>query len=266
MSLVPAQLQHPTDANGEEFEFESSKPMATLTITSSISGTLSAADPGGSGLTNTVTYSGTLTGTLSRAPFVPRDYYPDFTPPDDGDFFLTSDCCCWKCRWRIITPFAGIVPTGSIAWNSTWAGAGAPPDTSGTLDATMTFTEGFIPSDIPPGGEGYAAQREANRASLCHEAGESGRLGQLIRVFFPALTNQPGNGYTTPPLSWTYTDTNGSDAGGPSDPPPDMIVESASCEDSVSVSATLIFNGTDTVGGVTSTVSALTYAMTFDLS
>jgi len=187
---APAQLQHETDSNGSEYYSDSPKPFTALTVTASISGTLSAADSA-SGLTNTVTYTGTMTGTLSRVPFVPIAYYPDFTPPDEGDFFLATACCCWKCRWTILGPLTGLDVSGTIDWTSVWTGAGAPPDTDGSLDQSLAFIDGYISSGIPPGGEGYAAQLERCRASLCRAAGESGRFGQIIRVVFPSASILP---------------------------------------------------------------------------
>lgn len=268
-----AQLQHPVDGNGNMYRSDSPKPMTSLEVTATISGTLSATDSS-TGWTNTITYSGTLSLTLTRAAFIPRDYYPDFTSPAEGEFFLAADCCCWKCRFQVIPQEGGLTPPGTMDWESVWTGDDPPADSSGTFTPSISCDPGYVAAGQPPTGESYDSERELLRGALCRATGESGRVGQMVTLALAGITPRPDL-FTTPPCSWSYTDTAGSDSGtgstdlslpGPADHDDYAGVESDSCGDAQSVSASIVFNGTDTVGTVTSTVSAITFEMTYSLT
>lgn len=256
--------------------YDSPKPAQTLTVTVSVAGTLQAVNSA-TGLTSTVTFAATTrTKAFARIPFLPRAYYLGGAVPEPGEFYLVTDCCCTKCRFKLIF---GTIDWSDFAfpWTRAWSGESPPDDDDGSDAPGISISDGYRDvSASPEDTEIYASQRAAGREIFCHRADEDGRRGQWLNVFVTALSTDPGNGFILPPLDWSYTDsagaartgtgyTSGLNFSGPATVE-DGAVEADTCEDSQSVDAQIIYSGSAVSGAVTSSVTAFTIGMTFDLS
>lgn len=256
----------------------------TIEIGLTMSGSFVSSHTDGS--TDTVTYSPiALSKTLTRETFDPADWYGSFfTKPATDHFAIAVPCCCWKCRFFMIPPhdfsvavndFAGIL-TGSINWTRVQIAGGGGGTT--TTNGSIAVGAGFIIRTPPDA----AAPDDINEHTVfCRNAGESGRIGQPISLYFGLngtikVPRDSFNSLFGPYATCTYTDSAGRNesnplgvVGGMSGIDPFGLypwIPVDSCEDEISADAQIVFNGSHSTGIWTDVVNNFTTAMTFDLS